>query len=450
MVIAYQLDSGITLARDAMPPELEQRIARAFSLENPEHAERLRLKLPVWGVPSHLFFADWTDRGLRVPRGGLGTLQEITPLGAVDDRRTSHDRTQQIDAPDLRPYQSRAVEQMIARESGVVVVPCGGGKTRIAIGALARLGQPALVIVHTLDLAEQWRRELELVGAEPGIIGGGKLQVKPVTVALVQSLIRWPAGQLDQFLAGFGVLVVDECHHVPSSTFRRVVDCSPSRYRWGLSATPTRADGLTPLLEWFIGPTLAEVSHVELMDGGVLVRPEVRTVDTGFSFDYRDRADYPRLLEALATDPVRTELIARAVAREAESGHLCLVLSSRIDHCQALASAIIRLGTPAELLTGDTAKARRGELLGLARAGKVHVLVATTLADEGLDLPALSRVFLAFPGRSLGRTQQRLGRLMRTAPDKPKAVLFDFVDRSVGVLRGHYAKRRRVYTEILG
>ena len=95
-------------------------------------------------------------------------------------------------------------------------------------------------------------------------------------------------------------------------------------------------------------------------------------------------------------------------------------------------------------------KERRTELLGAARAGTVPVLVATTLADEGLDLPALSRVFLAYPGRARGRTLQRLGRLMRTHPGKEDAVLYDFVDRQVPVLRRHHVERTRLYAEVLG
>jgi superfamily II DNA or RNA helicase len=95
-------------------------------------------------------------------------------------------------------------------------------------------------------------------------------------------------------------------------------------------------------------------------------------------------------------------------------------------------------------------KDRRTELLNAARAGSVPVLVATTLADEGLDLPALSRVFLTYPGRARGRTLQRLGRLMRSHPDKVDAVLFDFVDRKVAILRRHHVERRRLYAEVLG
>jgi superfamily II DNA or RNA helicase len=156
------------------------------------------------------------------------------------------------------------------------------------------------------------------------------------------------------------------------------------------------------------------------------------------------------MLDTLVRDGERNALIADLVVAEAAAGKLCLVLSGRVDHCEALCTLIRARGVQAELLTGSVKKERRTELLNAARGGKVPVLVATTLADEGLDLPALSRVFLTYPGRARGRTLQRLGRLMRTHPDKNDAVLFDFVDRKVPVLRRHHVERRRLYAEVLG
>jgi len=139
-----------------------------------------------------------------------------------------------------------------------------------------------------------------------------------------------------------------------------------------------------------------------------------------------------------------------SVVEKARAGHVCLVLSGRIDHCHALADGITAYGVSAAVLTGEVKRATRKELLDQARAGKLSVLVATSLADEGLDLPRLSRVFLAYPSRSRGRTVQRLGRLMRPYAEKTDAALFDFVDRKVPLLRRHHLERRKLYAEVLG
>jgi superfamily II DNA or RNA helicase len=353
--------------------------------------------------------------------------------------------------PPLRDYQRDAVDRLAGVTQGTVVIPCGGGKTRVGLGAIARLDTPALVLVHTLDLAEQWRAELRAVlGVDAGLVGDGEVRPAPVTVALVQALARWDDPRRDAFVARFGLVILDECHHVAASVFRALVHRCPARYRLGLTATPEREDGLTPLLDLYLGRPLVTVTHAQLIAVGVLAVPEVRVVETEFAFSYESVDDYNALLAALAADPVRADLVADSVAREAAAGHTCLVLSGRIDHCAALRDRLEARGVRAALLTGEVAKDERRTLLDAARAGALPVLVATSLADEGLDLPRLSRVFLAFPSRARGRTAQRLGRLMRPHPDKPPAALVDFVDRRVPLLRRHHGERRALYAEVLG
>lgn len=451
-----RVDAGIQLARGEAPAKLVERLRRALSFPNPEYLDRLRLGLATRDVPERLCFLEDGAEGVRLPRGAIHILrQHAGAEGEVlhcEDRRVLPAASLgELVEPALRPYQERAVAAMAAVTQGTVIVPCGGGKTRIGIGALTRLRTPTLILVHTLDLAEQWRAQLrELVAIDAGFVGDGEERIAPVTIALIQTLTRWSSERLDELLAGFGLLLVDEAHHCPSATFRVVVDRCPARYRFGLTATPEREDGLSALLDVFLGRPIATVTHDELVAAGVLTLPAIRVVETDFASSYESAADYARLLDALVHDDARNELVASSVAAEANAGHLCLVLSGRIDHCETLAAMLRARGLGAELLTGNVKKERRTELLDAARAGKVPVLVATTLADEGLDLPALSRVFLAYPGRARGRTLQRLGRLMRTHPGKTDAVLFDFVDRKVPVLRRHHVERRRLYAEVLG
>jgi len=451
-----RVDSGIRLARAEVPAKLQERLRRALSYPNPAYLDRLRLGLSARSVPERLCFLADDGDVLRLPRGAIGTLKRLAAVDgeivSCEDRRvTPSERLPELPSPSLRPYQERAVEAMLRITQGTIVVPCGGGKTRIGIGAISRLRTPTLVLVHTLDLAEQWRAELKgLLGIDACLVGDGEVNTGPVTVALVQALTRRERGWLDDFLSGFGLVLLDEAHHVAAQVFHDLVDRCPAKHRFGLTATPEREDGLTALLELFLGPPVAEVTHEELVAAGVLKLPEVRTIETGFEFPYASADDYARMLDTLVRDGERNALIADLVVAEAAAGKLCLVLSGRVDHCEALCTLIRTRGVQAELLTGSVKKDRRTELLNAARAGKVPVLVATTLADEGLDLPALSRVFLTYPGRARGRTLQRLGRLMRTHPDKNDAVLFDFVDRKVPVLRRHHVERRRLYAEILG
>jgi superfamily II DNA or RNA helicase len=451
-----RVDAALTLDACEVPPKVLERLCRALSFSNPAYLDRLRLGLGPGAEPETVCFVERRGEVMRLPRGAIHVLRRAAAqdgiIVACDDARVLPGAQLEVaqELP-LRDYQEAAVDKLAKVTQGTVVIPCGGGKTRVGMGAVARLRTPTLVLVHTLDLAEQWLGELkDKLGLDAGLVGDGEERPGPVTVAVIQALVRWEPAKLDAFLAGFGLLILDEAHHVAASTFHSVVDRCPARYRLGLTATPEREDGLTALLDLFLGAPLVTVTHEELVAAGVLTVPEIRSIETDFTYPYTGAEDYAPMLAAVASDEGRNRLIVDAVAGEARGGHVCLVLSGRIDHCHTLADAIAAEGVTAAILTGEVKRERRKELLDEARAGRLAVLVATSLADEGLDLPRLSRVFLAYPGRARGRTVQRLGRLMRPHVDKQDAALFDFVDRKVPILRRHHIERRKLYAEVLG
>lgn len=264
----------------------------------------------------------------------------------------------------------------------------------------------------------------------------------------MQSLVRLPGPALDTLGARFGCVIVDEAHHAPASTFQAVLGRMPARHRFGLTATPEREDGLTPLLSFTLGERLFEVAYRDLVAAGYLSAPEVRPVYTRFGFDYSGPDDHHACMAALIDDADRNDLVAEIAAREAAGGHSVLVLSDRVEHCRRLAHLITLRGVEAEVLVGAVKKPDRRRILDDLRAGRLRVVVASTLADEGLDVPRLDRIVLAFPGRTRGRTAQRIGRLMRPHPDKRGAVLFDLVDAAVPPLLRQFHARRRIYGRI--
>lgn len=422
------------------PPAMTRSLTSRLTLPNPAFASAVRGGRRTFGIPQTLAFYRQEGDRLILPRGLAGTvlhrLKEAgVPVEGADKRVTAP-----VDyAPGslrLRDYQEQAVRRAVVVGSGILTAPTGSGKTIMGAELVRRLGQRALWVVHTQDLAaqamERLRDGLSLADGDIGLIGAGENRIgERVTVALVQSLQRRDLSALAPL---FGTVIVDEAHHTPAATFLEAVQAFPARYRIGLTATPERRDGLGRALSWVFGPVAAEIKTEDLAGEKHVLLPLVRRVPTAFRCD--SWGDWPDLLESLTHDEQRNRLIIRHLAREVRAGHQALVLSERIEHLNLLECAF-REVMPDErtaVVTGEMPKAQRATAIEEARSRTVRVLFATRLADEGLDIPSLDRLFLTCPTRAAGKVRQQLGRIMRPHPGKGQPVVFEFVDPAVGVL----------------
>jgi superfamily II DNA or RNA helicase len=335
---------------------------------------------------------------------------------------------------------------MAARDFGVLQAPTGSGKTTMALSLIARRRQPALIMVHTRELAIQWKKMIQkfmgIPAAEIGQVGAGKMKMGDVTVGMVQTLRKVASEVAPQI----GFVILDEAHHCPSKIFSEVVSKFASRYMLGLSATMFRRDQLTRLICWFLGDKVHEVNQEDLVDAGHILPVSVGWRETEFEPTFDPSEEYSKMLSELTQDSARNALIADDVAKEAgNGGGVVLVLSDRREHCRALVGLLAARGVEAAVLTGDLSTAERQAVVEALNAGKVKVLVATgQLIGEGFDSPALSTLFLACPVKFNGRLLQYMGRVLRPAPGKAKARVYDYVD-PVGVLENAARARQRVY-----
>ena len=449
-VVRAVVDSTIRLP--GLPAKAAELLRRGLTFPNPEYVNRVRFERWVGATPEEICLAEVDADGTwRVPRGAVAVVRRaLAAVGepvAFEDHRMRRPEVDHALRLELRDYQARAAGELVRHVQGCIVVPCGGGKTVIGAAAIAATRQPALVLVHTRDLVDQWRGAIQqALGLQAGVVADGTFALAEVTVATVQTLAALDDTPLAELGQRFGAVVIDEAHHTPASTFRRLLAHLPGRYRFGLTATPDRADGLTPLLDLCIGPTVFRIRHEELVQAGHLVVPRVEPVATGCA---PGATDHTRLVDQLTHDAARNRLIVDLASREAAAGLAVLILSGRVEHCEHLAALLREAGVGAEALTGRVARCRRSELLDRFRRGDLRVVCATSLADEGLDVARLERLILATPARAEGRTIQRLGRLMRPHAGKQTPVLFDLVD-DTPLARRQFAARKRAYRNVLG
>ncbi len=434
------------------PAGLRDTIERRLTLENPKYLENEQQGRWNGDTPQYLECYGWTKDGLTLPRGFIRQLIGICRGQGIRyeliDRRRTLPEVSFTFSGTLKPFQDQAVKDVLARDFGTLSAPTGSGKTVMGLSVIAQRRQPALVVCHTGELLHQWADRigtfLSIPKNEIGIIGNGKRTVgEKITVALVQSLYKCAA----EVAPHVGFVVLDECHRAPSRTFTEAVSAFDSRYMLGLSATPWRRDGLSRLIFWYVGDVVHKIESEALQDTGDILRADVIQRETTFRTSFDPSEEYSQMLSELTEDRARNALIADDVVRQAgNGGGICLILSDRKAHCETLARMIERQGIPAEILTGDTANGKRQEIVERLNAGAVKVLVATgQLIGEGFDCKALSTLFLATPIKFSGRLIQYLGRVLRPAPGKDQAKVFDYVDVRIGVLRAAANARSRVY-----
>lgn len=434
------------------PKSLCQVLKSGLTLPNPKYQSAKKYGRWVGkNFPQHLYYFKETEGGLLMPRGYARdvVLHCIEVLGQkpeiIDRRRTLPEVDFSFDG-ELRPYQEEAVAAVLARDFGVLEAGTGSGKTVMALRVIAHRRQPTIILVHTKELLYQWaERVKQFLGFDPALLGDGKAEVGPVTVAIVNSV----RNQQESLSEHFGQILVDECHRVPTSLFTDVVTSFDAKYSLGLSATAYRRESvMTRLIYLFMGSRSYQVDAKQLQESGAILRPRIEFRVTGFTYNYRD--DYSTMMSALTLDEARNRQIADDVAAVAakDSGGI-LVVSDRVAHCEALAALVLERGFSAAVLTGRLSPEKRAEIVAGIRDNTVKILISTVqLIGEGFDAPGLTTLFLATPIKFSGRLKQVIGRILRPAANSKQATVYDYIDDQVGVLT-HSARERQVTYEQL-
>ncbi len=441
--------SSDCLLEDASP-ELVAAIKDRLTIPNPEYTAAKRYGRWIGKrLKPKLYYFKEDKKGLWFPRGFsnqavLLCREHMGESPEIIDKRRLLEECSFTFSGTLRSYQQAGVDLAAKRSFGVLEAGTGSGKTVMALALVALRQQPSLIVVHTKELLYQWQERIgEFLGCEAGLVGDGKYDLKPVTVAIVNSARK----RVSELVPRFGHLIVDECHRVPAALFTDVVSNFDCHYLLGLSATAFRNDeGLTKLIYFFMGDRIHKVDQGELRATGAIVKPKLIRKETGFSYFYR--GDYHALLKALTLHEGRNLLIIDDICRAVENSGTALVVSDRVGHCEIFEQHLKNRGLSVALLTGRTPPEERTEVVEAVRSGKLQVLVATIqLIGEGFDCPGLTSLFLTTPIKFEGRLLQVIGRIMRPAKDK-EARVFDYLDDSVPVLKRSARSRLKALSEL--
>ena len=365
--------------------------------------------------------------------------QELLKVGwPAEDRAgyvdgEAHPIALREDGWSLRPYQQQAVDGFWHGGSGVVVLPCGAGKTLVGAGAMARSGTTTLILVTNTVSARQWRDELiartSLTEDEIGEYSGARKEIRPVTIATYQVLTLKRKGvypHLDLLDArDWGLIVYDEVHLLPAPIFRMTADLQ-ARRRLGLTATLVREDGREDDVFSLIGPKRFDAPWKDIEAQGYIAPADCVEVRVSLSDGERlayataEPSEHYRLASC---STVKDRVVERLV--EQHAGAQTLVIGQYLDQLEGLAQ---RLG--AQLITGETSVAARRRLFAAFREGEIDLLVVSKVANFSIDLPEAS-VAIQVSGTFGSRQEeaQRLGRVLRPKRDAGAAHFYTVVAR---------------------
>ena len=453
------LSQRLFVEKAGLPSSLLNEIKRVAAFQNPEFYKRQSMRLSTALTPRVISCAADLSRHIGLPRGCRldleALLREYGVVVEVEDERGSGEALQVSFHGELTPIQSQATAALLGHDTGVLVAPPGVGKTVVGVAVVAKRRCSTLVLVHRRPLLDQWRAQLALfLGLDSkaiGQVGGGKRSANGrLDVAMIQSLVR--AGKVADLIAGYGQVIVDECHHVPAVSFERVLAEVKARHVLGLTATPQRRDGLHLITEMQLGPVRFAVDA----KSEAARRPfEHRLVVRETAFRDTSRSRMPRIQElyaALASDEKRNELILNDVIASLEEGRTPILLTERRDHLEFFAGRLQKFARNLVVLHGSmTARGRKAAQKQLAEIPPDQerlVLATGRYIGEGFDDARLDTLFLALPVSWKGTLVQYTGRLHRLHGGKAEVRIYDYVDCEVPMLSRMFEKRLRGYRAI--
>lgn len=431
---------------------LENWCSNNLSISNPEYYKKLKMNFWLGNTPMKINFYEVIGNKIRVPYGCLYKLEKFL-INAKDNTVPSYKIS--IDNEiSLYDYQENAVHA-INKRCGIIKAPAGSGKTQIGIALIKRLGYRALWLTHTKDLLNQSKKRYQIYFGKNGVgtITGGKVNIgKKVTFATVQTMAKL---DLPKYKDIFDVIIVDECHNVVGTPtkvqrFYKVLNNLNARYKYGLTATLHRSDGLVEVTKAILGDVIVEISEEEVK--GKILDVGIKKINTGLKdsniyLNFDGTINWNKLIAYLCNSDNRNKKIINTLIKDFNNSSL--ILSDRVQHLVDLRHLLPKeLKKKSVILSSKSKKEEREKAIKDMQNGeKLYMFATYSLAKEGLDIPRLDRLYLTTPKSDYAVVVQSIGRIARTFKGKKEPIAYDFVD-NIGLLQKKYKDRWGHYKKI--
>lgn len=441
----------------------------SLTISNPEYYKKEAQGRWLGNTQKEFVLYERVGNDLLVPFGCFKDLWQYFGYSAEFKNRIHTISTRNYQSNiSLYPYQEQAVERLISAKNGILVSPCGSGKTQMALEIIARIGGKALWLTHTGELLTQSMERAkscyDMPSSEYGTITAGKVNIgNTITFATVQTMCNI---DIRQYAKEWDIVIVDECHKAIGTPtkimqFYKVLSNLQARYKIGVTATPKRADGLERCMTALLGNIEHKIPKEEVKKFTCPVK--VRKMETTYEPNLNvilagdGTIVYSSLIEDLTHSEERNEQIAQDCIEQVflKPTSRILILSDRVEHLKILGEKIrkkvqsYRVMQLEALSNSKKAREHRREILKDLNDGNINVVLATyALAKEGLDVPKLDYVVFASPQKDETTVTQSAGRVGRKAEGKEYGTVVDYVDSKFGMLAGFSKKRNTIYKKL--
>ncbi|MCF6284566.1 MAG: DEAD/DEAH box helicase [Candidatus Hydrogenedentes bacterium] len=439
-----------------LPSALMNRLIRLAAFQNPEFYAAQAMRLSTFGKPRIVSCAEEFPRHLALPRGCLDDLRAF--LGSheitleIQDKRSKGQPVEVEFCGKLNTEQEKVAKKLSGYDDGVLAAPTGFGKTVLGAWIIGHRKRNTLILVHRTSLMEQWREQLAtFLGLDRRAIGtigdGSKRATGRIDIGMMQSLQR--KGEVNDLVANYGQVIVDECHHISAFSFERIMREAKAKYVLGLTATPIRKDGHHPIIFMQCGP-IREKIHARSAAAKRPFEHKAYLRHTAFMPETTAEAlTIQEIYAALVEDAARNAQIVDDIVSCVSEGRCPLVLTERVQHLKIVEEALRGRAEHVIVLRGGMGKKQRSAAMAQLAAvpdEEPRVILATgRYIGEGFDDARLDTLFLAMPISWRGTLQQYVGRLHRLHNDKHEVRVYDYADQHVPMLKRMLAKRIRGY-----
>jgi len=471
------VDSGMLYIKKSGFTQKALNILKRFAaFQNPQFYKNQAMRQSTHGTPRIISCSQDFDDYLALPRGcekDITTLMEKYKVIIKRKDKTNHGRSIKIEFTGiLRPEQQEAIDELLKYDNGVLSAATAFGKTVIGARLISLKKTNTLILVHRKQLLSQWVEKLsrfliihEKLAKLPkkrgrqkeqnliGRLGAGKNQLSSIVdVAIMQSVYN--RGNIKECIKNYGMIIVDECHHVPAVSFEQILKNTNAKHVYGLTATPARPDGHHAMIFFYCGPVRFLVdakTQAEKRPFEHYLIPRFTPFKTGTDKS-QEELSLNEIKDKLLSDEIRNQLIIDDIIDCYKKKRTSLVLTGRVAHVEILGNGLAKKLENVICLTGGMGNKKTAALLDKISSippGKPFVLVATgSYIGEGFDEPRLDTLFLTMPIAWKGTLQQYAGRLHRLCKGKKDVQIFDYVDIHVRMLENMYGKRLKGYKSI--